>query len=100
MRGVMPAMDVPAGVAGEACLNELADAFYSQNAARLSSARQGVLTKLGAAALIDAAGIIGIFEAVVRVADATGIPLEDNKAELSADFRTTLGIDRFHADKS
>ena len=33
----------------------------------------------------------------VRVADATGIPLEAEKAQASADFRTALGLDRFGA---
>ena len=34
---------------------------------------------------------------VVRVADATGIPLEEQKAALSADFRGALGINDYPA---
>ena len=41
------------------------------------------------------AGVVGLFNAIDRVADATGIPLEAEKAVASADFRTALGVDRF-----
>lgn len=97
LTGVIPALGAVAGVAGEGCLNELADAFYAGD---LERAREGVVTTLGSEALVDAAGIIGMFDAVVRVADATGIPLEDYKVEASEDFRAVLGISDFHPDKS
>lgn len=80
-----------------------ADAFYVNPThwvdAPLAKARARVIDGLGSAALVDAAGIIGMFDAVVRVADATGIPLEDVKADVSRNFRMTLGIDEFHPDK-
>ena len=46
---------------------------------------------------MDAAGVLAIFNAVVRVADATGIPLEEQKAAMSADFRGALGINDYPA---
>ncbi len=52
---------------------------------------------LGPLGLVDAAGVVGLFNAIDRVADATGIPLEPEKAEASADFRAALGLDRFSA---
>jgi len=36
-----------------------------------------------------------LFNAIDRVANATGIPLEAEKAQASADFRAALGLDRF-----
>ena len=39
--------------------------------------------------------VVGLFNAIDRVADATGIPLEAEKTEASADFRAALGLDRF-----
>jgi hypothetical protein len=51
--------------------------------------------KLGDAALVDAAAIVATFNAIDRVADSTGIPIEDAKAEATADFRSTLGINTF-----
>jgi hypothetical protein len=50
----------------------------------------------GDGGLVDAAAIVAIFNAVVRIADATGIPLEETKAEASIDIRTSLKIDEFH----
>ena len=50
---------------------------------------------MGAAGLVDAAGVVGLFNAIDRVADATGIPLEPEKAAASADFRAALDLDRF-----
>jgi hypothetical protein len=41
--------------------------------------------------------VAALFNAIDRVADATGIPLEDLKAEATADFRSTIGIDDFAA---
>jgi hypothetical protein len=51
--------------------------------------------KLGDAALVDAAAIAATFNAIDRVADATGIPIEDTKAAATADFRSDLGINAF-----
>jgi hypothetical protein len=50
--------------------------------------------------MLDAAGVIGGFDGITRIADATGIPLEPAKAEQTADFRMTLGIDRFQREKT
>jgi len=50
---------------------------------------------VGPVGLVDAAGVVGLFNAIDRVADATGIPLEPEKAAASADFRARLDLDRF-----
>lgn len=77
-----------------------ADAFVAGDAATLAGLGGEIETALGPAALVDCAGVVAIFSAVVRIADATGIPLEDYKAEISADFRDTLGIDRFRPEEA
>ena len=50
---------------------------------------------MGAAALVDAAAIVATFNAIDRVADSTGIPIEDGKAAATADVRAALGINSF-----
>ena len=40
---------------------------------------------MGDAALVDAAAIVATFNAIDRVADSTGIPIEDGKAAATAD---------------
>lgn len=78
-----------------AVLLAYADAFYSGDAEALKQSRQVLHTAVGDAALVDAAGIVGIFDAVVRIADATGTPLEDYKIEISGVLREELGINDF-----
>jgi hypothetical protein len=65
------------------------------DAAALTRARDALMTVLGLPGLADAAGVVGLFNAIDRVADATGIPLEPEKAAASADFRAALDLDRF-----
>ena len=79
------------GVAAAAALTAYADAFFD-GGQDFAAARDRLRAEIGGEALVDAAGVLAIFNAVVRIADATGIPLEDQKAEMSADFRDALGI--------
>ena len=76
-------------------LIEFAEAVLGENDAVLDQARTALYAALGPAGLADAAGVVGLFNAIDRVADATGIPLEPDKAEASADFRAALGLDSF-----
>ena len=50
--------------------------------------------------LTDAAGVIGGFDGITRIADATGIPLEPEKAAMTADFFDALDIGRFRREKT
>lgn len=77
-----------------------ADAFYTRDPDNLDAARTALHGAIGDAALVDAAGIVSIFEAVVRVADSTGTPLEDYKAEISIELRQSLGINEFPSVKN
>lgn len=61
----------------------------------LRRTRHALAMALGAAGLADAAGVVGLFDAIDRVADATGIPLEPEKVAASADFRAALNLDQF-----
>lgn len=83
-----------------AALLAYADAFYADDSAVLDQARQTLRAAIGDAALVDAAAIVGIYDAVVRVADATGTPLEDYKAKISEDLRDELGINDFPAARA
>ncbi len=79
-------------------LIDFADAFF-EGGGRLAEARARIVAELGAEAAIDAAGVVAIFNAVVRIADATGIPLETCKAEQSVELRDDLGIDAYPSAK-
>lgn len=59
------------------------------------AARHVLEAAMGHEAMIDAAAVIAGFDAITRVADGSGIPLEPAKAEASADWRARLGIDDY-----
>lgn len=88
------------GVPHAAILLAFADAALSFDPVRMQPARAAVAASLGAAAMHDAAAVVAGFNGITRIADATGIPLEDTKAEETAAWRASLGIDDFRKAKS
>ena len=58
----------------------------------LKAARTAVLSAIGPAAFVDTCATVASFNAVVKIADGTGIPLEDAKAERTRELRAELGI--------
>lgn len=80
------------GVASGAALTAYADAFFTDGSG-FAAARERLRREVGEEASVDAAAVLAIFNAVVRIADATGIPLEDTKARLSVDIRDALGLE-------
>ncbi len=83
------------GIPHAELLSHFAEAVVGTDAARLARLRAEVKDTLGAEALVDSAAVAAIFNAVVRIADATGIPLEDYKADMTTGLRSELGIDRY-----
>jgi hypothetical protein len=82
------------GVADEAKLLAFADAVVADST-RLEKTRAELVQAAGEEAMVDAAAVIAGFDAITRVADGTGIPLEPPKAEATAGWRAELGIDAF-----
>lgn len=82
-------------IAHGALLVSFADAVLGTDDRRLDEIRAAIRSRMGDAALVDAAAIVATFNAIDRVADATGIPIEDAKAESTADIRAALGINQF-----
>ena len=83
------------GVPHGRLLVAFAEAVLGDDDAALARTRDALTTALGPPGLVDAAGVVGLFNAIDRVADATGIPLEPEKGAASADFRAALDLDRF-----
>jgi hypothetical protein len=76
-----------------------ANAAIGADVKSLDLARAALVHAVGADAMIDAAAVIGGFDGITRIADATGIPLEPPKAAQTADLRVALRIDEFTAAK-
>jgi hypothetical protein len=83
------------GIAHGASLIEFAEAVLASDDGRLAAARGTILDVLGPQALVDAAGVVGFFNAIDRVADATGTPLDDKTLADSAALRDDLRINDF-----
>jgi hypothetical protein len=83
------------GVPHGRLLIRFAEAVLGEEEIALRRAHDALASAVGSPGLVDAAGVVGLFNAIDRVADATGIPLEPEKAAASADFRAALDLDRF-----
>ena len=95
LNAVTSTVEGDGGVPHGRLLVEFAEAVLGEDEVALTRARAALSEAIGPAGLVDAAAVVGLFNAIDRVADATGIPLEAEKAAASADFRTALGVDRF-----
>ncbi len=78
-------------------LIRFADAVVGGDETEIAPVRQEIAAALGGAALTDTAAVAALFNAIDRVADSTGIRMEDEKMEITNDFRGDLGIDSFYA---
>ena len=75
------------------------EAMVGDDDATLTSTRHAVMEGFSPAALVDAAGVASNFERMVRIADATGIQLDERMAVLSQEVRDALHLERFTAYK-
>jgi len=81
-------------------INEFVEAVSAHDDGRTILARQQIVKELGEAALVDAAAVIAAFNGYPRAADATGIPLEEYKADATETMRAELGLDSLNLSKT
>jgi len=89
---VMEGRDADGGLPHGALLSRFAEGVCTRDAAKTASAREAVVSAMGEAAMVDAAAVIAAFNAYPRAADATGIPLEDVKEEMTEALREDLNL--------
>lgn len=61
----------------------------------LDAARAALVSAVGVDGLIEAAATVAVFNGLVRVADGTGIQLDDGLRAYSEADRARLGLDKF-----
>ena len=83
------------GVTHGAQLIAFTDAVMSGDPQRSDRERAALRRQISAAAFVDVCAVIGFFNVVDRVADATGIPLDEPLLLMSADVRAELDLGRF-----
>ena len=95
LHGVTDEQAAPVGVPHERELIALAEAVVRGGEVELTEARSQALAALGPESFVAAAAVASNFERMVRIADATGIPLDTPLAVMTAEMRAELGIDGF-----
>lgn len=97
LAGIVVGDEVATGIPGDKALLEFAEVCLGDDAAAIADARQQVHEELGELPMIDAACIIANFQRMVRIADGTGIALDNEVAAMTADIRNDLGINDYSA---
>jgi hypothetical protein len=87
--------DPGASVEGGPELAAFAEAMITGNADDVVATRAALVERVGEAGFVRAACVVGNFQRMVRIADATGIPLDGVVMAMTDDFREQLGIDAF-----
>lgn len=61
----------------------------------LAAARAKLTQAIGEEGMVDAAAVIGNFQRMTRIADSTGIPIDEMTVQITADMREDLGLNDF-----
>jgi len=83
------------GVVNGAELVAFVDAVMGADPAERDRARDTLRSVSSPEAFVDACAVVGAFNVVDRIADATGIPIDDTMAVMSGDVRRELDLGRF-----
>jgi len=81
-------------------LMNFAEAVASRDEEALKAARNALLEEAGPEVLVDAAGVAANFQRMVRIADSTGIPLDETSAAMSYVVAKDLDLQRFESAKN
>ena len=83
------------GIPNGGLLIRFADAVLTGSDADLAKVRLEIAETMGGDAVTDTAAVAALFDAIDRVADATGIEMEVVKTEATVDFRGQIGVNDF-----
>ena len=92
---VDPSAAAESGIPNAVALIAFSDAVVGNDEIELEQARASLLEAVGFEGLVDAAGVAGNFQRMVRIADGTGIPLDAPMRALTADLRRDLAINDY-----
>lgn len=83
------------GVQDGETLRALTEATIRSEWLELSAMRSRAEARIGTQVVVDTLIVAAAFNGITRVADSTGIPLDDNTAVTTEDLRADTGIDNF-----
>jgi hypothetical protein len=87
-------------IAHGTALMKFAEAVACRDESVLASARSTLLQEAGAQVLVDAAAVAANFQRMVRIADSTGIPLDERSAALADSTIKELDLTRFDSARN
>jgi alkylhydroperoxidase family enzyme len=87
--------DLDSGVAHSQWLRTLTEQAITGDWGNLAVSLATASSAMGEQQAVDALTVAAAFNGITRVADATGIPLDDNTAAVTADLRAATRIDEF-----
>jgi hypothetical protein len=87
----------PSGVPYSVQLMLFAEAVAGREPAKIAAARQALYQEAGNDVVVDAAAVAGNFQRMVRIADSTGIPVDERMNAMSVDIQEKLDLRRFHS---
>lgn len=102
LRSLVEGSDIDSGIKGGAELIGFVEAVIAESNTDAASevigrARQAVVDALGHEAAVDAGAVIANFQRMVRIADSTGIPLDEPVVMMTQNIRDKLGLNEYHA---
>lgn len=83
------------GIDNARALIDFVEAIVSHDDTALTQTRTVLMGEIGADGMIDAAAVAANFQRMVRIADATGIPVDKQVLEMTRDIQDQLGLRRF-----
>ncbi len=86
-----------AGIAHAAELVAFTEAVMGTDEAALETTRGALRAVLSPEAFVDACAVIGAFNVVDRIADSTGIPLDEPMVAMTEEVRADLDLARFRS---
>ena len=95
---ITEATDGEVGVSNEKILLEIAEAVYHSDDAALADLNKRGVKALGEQAFVDAIAVASGFHGITKVANATGIPLDDRTEEVTGELRQFTKIDDYADD--
>jgi len=84
-----------AGIEHERELIAVAEAVFEGDPEKLEQVREKVIKVLGLRKLTDAIKVASGFNGITKIANSTGIPLEDSSEESTTAMRQETGIDAY-----
>ena len=93
--GIVDGVASETGVPHEVALIQFAEAGLGDDTELIRECRERVTREMGSEAMIDAACVIANFQRMVKIADATGIPLDAPAAMMTEGIRVDLGLNEY-----